>query len=87
MRLENFIRWYYMYQRIWNPELGEVTVAVLEDDNTNDCYAVTKVPDLRISSLASFSIERSLTLYNYVSYSAILLLLCWKMIIPTIAML
>ena len=52
------------YQRIWNPELGEVAevaVAVLEDDNTHDRYAVTKARDLRISSLASFSIERSLT--------------------------
>ena len=41
------------YQRIWNPELGEVAevaVAVLEDNNTHDRYAVTKVRDLRISS-------------------------------------
>ena len=58
----------YYHRRIWNPELGEVakvaevTVAVLEDDNTHDRYAVTKVRDLIIiSSLASFSIERSLT--------------------------
>ena len=43
-----------MYQQSWNPELGEVTVAVLEDDNTNDCYAVTIVPDLRISSHCFF---------------------------------
>ena len=55
------------YQRIWNPDLGEVAevaVAVLEDD---DRYAVTKVHDLRISSL---SIERS----NYASYNAIFLI-------------
>ena len=55
----------YYHRQIWNPELGEVaevTVAVLEDDNTHDRYAVTKVRDLTIiSSLASFSIERSLT--------------------------
>ena len=43
------------YQRIWNPELAEVAVAVLEDDNTHDRYAVTKVRDL------SLSIEQSLT--------------------------
>ena len=68
LRSESFIREYHVYyQRIWNPELGEVavvaevTVAVLEDNNTHDRYAVTKVRDLRISSLASFSIERSLT--------------------------
>ena len=66
-RSESFIRGYHVYyQRTWNPELGEVAevaVAVLEHDNIHDCYAVTKVHDLRISSLASFSIERS----NYVS--------------------
>ena len=48
-RSESFIRGYY--QRIWNPELGEVAeiaVAVLEDDNIHDRYAVTKVHDLRI---------------------------------------
>ena len=52
-RSESFIRGYHVYyQRIWNPELGDVAVAVLEDDNTHDCYAVTKVCDLRISSLS-----------------------------------
>ena len=62
LRSESFIRGYHVYyQRIWNPECGEVAVTVLEDDNTHDRYAVTKVRDLRISSLASFSIERSLT--------------------------
>ena len=29
-----------MYQRIWNPELGEVAIAVREGDNTHDRYAV-----------------------------------------------
>ena len=48
-RSESFIRGYHIYyQRIWNPELGEVAVAVLEDDNIHDHYAVTKVHDLRI---------------------------------------
>ena len=51
-RSESFIRGYHVYnQRIWNPELGEVaevTVAVLEDDNIHDRYAVTKVHNLRI---------------------------------------
>ena len=55
-RSESFIRGYRVYyQRIWNPELAEVAVAVLEDDNTHDRYAVTKVRDL------SLSIEQSLT--------------------------
>ena len=53
-RSESFIRWYHVYQWIWNPELGEVAIAVLEDDNTHDCYAVTKVRDLRISSHCFF---------------------------------
>ena len=61
-RSESLIRGYHVYyQWIWNPELGEVAIAVLEDDNIHDCYAVTKVRDLRTSSLTSFSIERSLT--------------------------
>ena len=51
-RSESFIRGYHIYyQRIWNPELGEVAeiaVAVLDDDNIHDRYAVTKVHDLRI---------------------------------------
>ena len=43
-RSESFIRGYHVYyQRISNPELGEVAVAVLEDDNIHDRYAVTKV--------------------------------------------
>ena len=29
-----------MYQRIWNPELGEFAIAVREGDNTHDRYAV-----------------------------------------------
>ena len=45
-RSENFIRGYHVYQRIWNPELGKVAVAVVEDNNTHDCYGVTKVCDL-----------------------------------------
>ena len=38
-RVESFIRGYHVYQRIWNPEVGEVAVAVLEDGNTHDRYA------------------------------------------------
>ena len=48
-RSESFIRGYHVYyQRISNPELGEVAVAVLEDDNIHDRYAVTKVHNLRV---------------------------------------
>ena len=57
-RSESFIGGYHVYyQRIWNPELSEVAevaVAVLEDDNIHDRYAVTKVRDLRISSHCFF---------------------------------
>ena len=56
-RSESSIRGYHVYQQIWNPELGEVAVAVLEDDNTHNCYAVAKVRDLRISSHC-FSLDR-----------------------------
>ena len=51
-RSESFIREYHVYQRIWIPELGKVTVAVLEDNNTHDRYGVTKVRDLRIASFS-----------------------------------
>ena len=62
LRSESFIREYHMYyQRIWNPELGEIAVAVLEDNNTHDRYAVTKVCDLRISSLLPcFFLDRAI---------------------------
>ena len=67
-RSESFIREYHVYyQRIWNLELGEVAVvtevavAVLEDNNTHDRYAVTKVRDLRISSLLPcFFLDRAI---------------------------
>ena len=60
-RSESFIRGYHVYyQRIWNPELDEVAVAVLEDDNTHDRYAVTKVCDLSISSHNLFFLDRAI---------------------------
>ena len=51
-RSESFIQGYHVYQRIWIPELGKVTVAVLEDNNTHDRYGITKVRDLRIASFS-----------------------------------
>ena len=70
LEIGKFHRGYHVYQRIWNPELGEVAevaVAVLEDDNTHDHYAVTKVHDLRISSHCFF-LDRAIfdTVYFYV---------------------
>ena len=43
------------------------SLLLLEDNNTHDRYAVTNLRDLRISSLASFSIERSLTFYSHIA--------------------
>ena len=34
-----------MYQRIWNPKLGEMAVAALEVGNTHDRYAVAILED------------------------------------------
>ena len=34
------VRGYYVYQRIWNPFVGEVAIAVREERNTHDRYAV-----------------------------------------------
>ena len=38
--VECCIRGYHVYQRMWNPELGEVAVAVRESGNHHDRYAV-----------------------------------------------
>ena len=54
------------YQRIWNPELAEVAevaVAVLEDDNTHDRYAVAKVRDLSLS-IFDFLIMRHIAQFS-----------------------
>ena len=40
LRVESYIRRYHVYQRIWNPKLGEVAVAVREGENFHDHYAV-----------------------------------------------
>ena len=76
-RVESYIRGYHVYQRIWNPELGEVVIAVREGDNTHDRYTVAileaeiccVVHDLRLSS-HTFSIML-LTHSNYVPYTAV----------------
>ena len=34
-----------MYQRIWNPEIGEMAVAALEVGNAHDRYAVAILED------------------------------------------
>ena len=40
LRVECYIRGYHVYQRIWNPVVGEVAIAVREEDNVHDRYAV-----------------------------------------------
>ncbi len=40
LRVESYVRGYHVYQRIWNPFVGEVAVAVREEGNVLDCYAV-----------------------------------------------
>lgn len=40
LRVECYVRGYHVYQRIWNPEVGEVAVAVRDIGNGHDRYAV-----------------------------------------------
>ncbi len=40
LRVESYVRGYHVYQRIWNPFVGEVAVAVREEGNVHDRYAV-----------------------------------------------
>ncbi len=40
LRVESYIRGYHVYQRIWNPFVGEVAVAVREEGNSHGRYAV-----------------------------------------------
>jgi len=35
-----YVQGYHVYQRIWNPFVGEVAIAVREEHNTYDRYAV-----------------------------------------------
>ena len=38
--VEGYIVGYHVYQRIWNPVIGEVAIAVKEEDNVHDRYSV-----------------------------------------------
>ena len=38
--MECYVLGYHVYQRIWNPFMGEVVIAVQEECNTHDRYAV-----------------------------------------------
>ena len=40
VRVECYVRGYHVYQWIWNPFMGEVAIAVREECNTHDRYAV-----------------------------------------------
>ncbi len=40
LRVESYILGYHVYQRIWNPFVGEGAVAVREEGNVHDRYAV-----------------------------------------------
>ena len=40
LRIPCYVRGYHVYQRIWNPFIGEVAIAVREQDNVHDRYAV-----------------------------------------------
>ncbi len=40
LRVESYVRGYHVYQRIWNPFVGEVAVAVREEGDVHDRYAV-----------------------------------------------
>ncbi len=36
LRVESYVRGYHVYQRIWNPFMGEVALAVREEGNVHD---------------------------------------------------
>ena len=38
--VEGYIVGYHVYQRIWNPVIGEVAITVREEDNVHDHYAI-----------------------------------------------
>ncbi len=40
LRVESYVRGDHVYQRIWNPFVGEVAVAVREEGNVHNRYAV-----------------------------------------------
>ncbi len=38
--VETYVRGYDVYQRMWNPDMGKVDIALLEERNVHDRYAV-----------------------------------------------
>ncbi len=52
LRVESYVRGYHVYQRIWNPFVGEVAVAVREEGNVN---AAARLHARKTSSSASHS--------------------------------
>ena len=40
VRVECYVQGYHVYQRIWNPFVSEVAIAVWKERNTHDRYAV-----------------------------------------------
>ena len=55
VRVRNYIRGYHVYQRIWKPVVGEVAIAVLQEENRHDCYAVAILEEALL--LAAISLK------------------------------
>ncbi len=56
LRVESYVPGYHVYQRIWNPFVGEVAVAVREEGNVHGRYAVAIQATLAAALTPSSSI-------------------------------
>ena len=56
VRVECYVRVYHVYQRIWNPFVGEVAIALWEERNTHDSYAVDILEEDTCCSVGLFEV-------------------------------
>jgi len=59
VRVECYVRGYHVYQRIWNPFVGEVVIAVREERNSHDRYAVAILEEDTCCSVGHLPLEIS----------------------------
>ncbi len=57
LQVESYVRAYHVYQRIWNPFVGEVVVVVREEGNVHDRYAVAIVESDTLCSVGHLPCE------------------------------
>ena len=59
VRVECYVQGYHVYQRIWNPFVSEVAIAVREERNIHDRYAVAILEEDTCCSVGHLSREIS----------------------------